>query len=448
MTRPEHGSPGAAASERDALPAGFYHLALLAVFVAAFDLRLRPVPGLPSLSLVEMVAVPTLLAAFAEMSLRPWMAVRRSFYRPNRPLVGYVGYAGLASVVGLVRSDDSLQAFHDLLPAFALYALVVLTVDTHARLRGVLVASFAAAIPGIALAVLQVATGGFYLVPLSENVEAKLDLAGDVAGNAATGLLAHPNGLALYLLPIALFLAVGAWRGFGRERRLSPALAAVGAVTFFVLAMTYAKGVYAWLVAGLLFLALPRRFERRRFWIALLVPVVGIVVLVWISIYAILQGDLQYGTVVSRIQLWLAALDILQTDGFVRVFGGGGPQLISTGTLSFEYPNPHNAWLSQALTYGIPALVLYLAAFGSAFRSLQRQLQSEDGATRAIALATMAALLALLGENFFEPADRGSVYQSQLCLLFALSAAGANVAARSVRPELSSAGPAEPAGPG
>jgi hypothetical protein len=29
--------------------------------------------------------------------------------------------------------------------------------------------------------------------------------------------------------------------------------------------------------------------------------------------------------------------------------------------------------------------------------------------------------MALLGENFFEPADRGSMYQAQLFMLFALA---------------------------
>ena len=95
---------------------------------------------------------------------------------------------------------------------------------------------------------------------------------------------------------------------------------------------------------------------------------------------------------------------------------------MARGMVSFEYPNPHNAWISQALTYGVPALVFYLAAFGGAFRSLAQRIRSGDGSTRAVALATMASLMALLGENFFEPADRGPVFQAQLFLLFAMAA--------------------------
>jgi hypothetical protein len=408
-------------SDESSLPAGFWYLTLIATLVSVVEVRLRPVSGLPSVSLLELIAIPTALAVAVEMALRPRLAARLSIYRHNRPLVWYVGYAGLASVIGLVRSSDSLQAFHDLLPAFALYVLVVVTVDTPARLIGLLATSLAGALPGLVLALLQIATGGFEIVALSKNIDSKLDLAGEAATNAPTGLLPHPNGLALYLMPIALFLAVGAWRGFGKDRRPSLVLAGLLIATLFILDMTYAKGVYAWLAVGIAFLALPRSFARWRFWIALLVPVVVIVFLIWLSVFAFLEGDLQYGTVISRLELWFSALDILQSDRFVLVFGSGGPQLLSSGLVSFEYPNPHNAWLGQALTYGAPALVLYLAAFGSAFRSLAATLRSAVAPARMVALATMASLMALLGENFFEPADRGSIFQAQLFLLFAIA---------------------------
>jgi hypothetical protein len=288
-------SPHAASplADRCALPAGFYHLTLVATFLAGADIRLRPVPGLPNFSLLELIVIPTALAMIMEMMLRPRMAASVRIYRRNRPLAWYVGYAGFASVVGLARSSDSLQAFHDLVPAFALYALVVVTVDTRARLTGLLVTCLAAAISCLGLALLQLATGGFYIVSRSENIESKLDLVGEAVSHAATGLLAHPNGLALYLLPVALFLVVGAWRGFGTHRRSSPALAIVLIATIIVLNLTYAKGVFAWLVAGVLFLALPRRLDRGRVWFARIVPVVGNAVLVWRSVDAFLQGELQ-----------------------------------------------------------------------------------------------------------------------------------------------------------
>lgn len=418
-------------SGQSVLPAGFYHWTLIATLLSIVDVRLRPLSGLPSFSLLELVVVPTLLAVITELLTRQRLAASLSIYRSNRPLAWYVGYAGLASVAGLVRSSASLQAFHDLFLAFALYALVLVTVDTRARLIGLLVTHLAGAILGLGIALLQIATGSFYVLPRSENIEGKLDLAGEAVTNAPTGLQAHPNSLALYLLPIALFLVVGAWRGFGKTRRPSLVLGTVLVATLIALYFTYAKGVYAWLVAGILFLALPRSFDRWRFWIAQMVPFAGIALLVWLAINAVLQGDLQYGTIISRLELWFLALDIIQSDSFVMVLGSGGPQLLSKGVVSFEYPNPHNAWLSQALTYGVPALIFYLAAFGSALRLLAQRIRSGDAPTRAVALAAMASLMALLGENFFEPADRGSSPQAQLLMLFAVAARAAAPSGRS-----------------
>jgi hypothetical protein len=416
------GAPPLTPIAASALPAGFYQLTLLAVLISMIEVRIRPLPGLPSLSLLELVVVPALVGILVERLGRPGLAARIRVIRHNRALAGYIGYAGLAAGIGLSRSADSLQAFHDLAAAYALFALIVLTVDTRGRLLGLLATCLAAAIPSVLLGVLQIATGGFYLFPRSTNIDAKMDLAGEAARNAPVGVFSHPNGLALYLLPIAVFLAVAAWRGFGARRRLSLVLCGVLAVLLVVLKVTYAKGVYAWLAVALGFLALPRPFDRWRAWLAVIVPVAGITTLVWITVDAFLRGDLQYGTVISRIELWLSAIDILQDDRFVTVVGSGGPQLLARGLVTFEYPNPHNAWLSQALTYGAPALVLYLAAYVSAFRSLARTLRSADAATRALALAAMATLMALLGENFFEPADRGVAFQSQLLLVFAIAA--------------------------
>lgn len=422
-------SDGSLGDDRHLLPAGFYQLALLAALLAVAEIRWRPVPGLPNVPLFELVVIPAIAAMILERMLRPRMALGDAIYRPNRPLVWYVGYAGFASVVGLARSSDSLQAFHDLLAGFGLYALVVVTVDTRRRLLGLLATNLAGAIPNLVVALLQNATDGFTLVPRSDATDAKLDVLGEFTTNAPTGLLAHPNNLAHYLLPIAIFLAVAAWRGFGKDRRRSLVLAGILASTLFVLTLTNAKGVYSWLVVGLGFLALPRRFERWRFWIAAIAPIVGIVLLLWLSIQFFLEGDLKYGTVVDRVSLWLAALHIITSDGFVALVGSGGPQLVSAGLGNFEYANAHNTWISQALTYGVPAFAGYMAAFGSALRSLDRWIRSGDASTRMIALAAMAALTALLGENFFEPADRGSTVQAHLFLLFA-------VAARAVAPEL------------
>ena len=406
-----------------ALPTGYYQLTVVAAFLATgATVGLRAAPGLPTVSLLEMVVGPTFLCLIAEILWRPRLRARALLlHRANRALVWYVGYAALASFVGLARAGDTFHAFHDLFVAFALYALVGLTVDDAARMRGLLAAVLAGAMVNVGFALLQISTGGPYPVPVSDNITAKVDLSGATAGNLATGLLNHPNGLAMFLLPIVLFLGVAAWTGFRASRRRRPVMAMLFVPTLVVFGMTYAKGAYAWLTAGACLLVLPRSLDRVRVWLAVAVTVTGIVALTWFSLDAYLEGDSALSTIVSRIELWGAAVEILRSDSFVAAFGGGGPQLAGRA-ITFEYTNAHNAWLDQGLTYGVPALVLYLGAYLAALRSLARAIRCEPHPTRAIALATFASLVAILGESFFEPTNHGVLLQAQLFLLLGIAA--------------------------
>ena len=417
--------PGSAiGSDGRVLTRGFYQLTLVAVFLtAAAEIGVRALPGLPTLSLLELVVIPAALCLIVEILCRPRLrALSRACYRRNRPVVWYSGYAALASLAGLGRSLDTLRSFHELAIAGALYVLVCLTVDDEARMRRLLAAALAGAMVNVGLAVLQIGAGGPYIVPVSENIDAKLDLAGNVAGHLVTGLFNHPNGLAVFLLPVVLFLLAAAWAGFHTARRRGPLMAALLALALLVLARTYAKGAYAWLAAGGLALVLPRRFDRHRAWLAMAVAVAGVATLTWVSLDAFLEGDPALATIVSRIELWGATLDILQSDSFVAGFGGGGSQLAGR-TIAFEYTNAHNAWLDQTLTYGVPALVFYLGAYLTAFRSLARRIRSESHPTRTLAIATYASLLAILGESFFEPTNHSIAFQAQLFLLFAIAGA-------------------------
>jgi hypothetical protein len=413
-----------AAAPTEATP-GFYALTLIATLLSTAEIRVRPVPGLPSFALVELMIYAVVLCLVAEAMLRPRFAAQlRTLYGANRPLVWYVGYAALASFLGLARSSDSLQACKDLVAAFGLYAMVVITVDSHQRLLGVLVAYLGGAALHLGLAILQAGGGGPYLVPLSENIEAKLDFAGDIVTNIPTGLFAHPNGLAIMLLPVVLFTAAAAWPGFGRTRRPGLIMAGTLVVTLFVLKATYVKGVLAWLAAGFALLVLPRRFDRWRAPIAAAAVVSGIAALTWMSLSAFLDGEHVFGTILTRIELWLAAIDVLRSDTFTQVLGSGNALLEHQDLITFEYPNAHNAWLNQALSYGIPALVLYLAAFWVGLRSLAQQIARSGAPSRPVALAAMASLMALLGESFFEPTDRGVVFQAQIFVLFAVASIG------------------------
>lgn len=412
---------------RSTLSPGYYFLTLIFAVVAATELRVRP-PGMPSFTLLELGIFPVGLCLIAEATMRPEIVDRlRELYRRNRPFAWYVAYAGLASVMGLSRSSETLQIYKDLLPGLILYVLVFLTAHSHGRILGLLGASLAGGGISILLGLSQALTGGPFVAELSEHVESKQDLSGNAAENVPTGIFSHPNALGVVLLPIAIFLICATWPGFGRQRRFSLFMLGVLAVTLYVLDSALVKGAIAWLAAGVVFLLLPRCLDRWRFRISLLIPVFGIVFLVWFSVRSVrpyLEGesDIQFGTMLSRIELWLGALEILIKDSFVMLFGGGGALMGEREVVTMEYGNAHNAWIDQALNFGAPALVLYLASFVVALRSFGHSLLGGCGPTRTVTLAAMAALMALLGENFFEPADRGVVFQAELFILFALAA--------------------------
>ena len=432
-------APGSASgSDGHVLTRGFYQLTLVATFLTTAEIQLRALPGLPGVSMLELVVAPVLLCVIAELLYRPVLRTRaRALYRRNRAVVWYAGYAAVASLAGLTRTTDTLKSCHDLFIALALYTLVGLVIDDRARMTRLLAAALAGAMVNVGLAMLQIVFGGPYPVPMSANIESKLDIAGEVATTVPTGLFNHPNALAVCLLPVVLFLLAATGAGLRTSPRRGLVMAALLAPTLLVFEKTYAKGAYAWLGVGGCFLVLPRRFDRHRAWLAMVVSIAGIVALTWFSIDAFIEGDLAFGTIVSRIELWLATVDIVRSDSFVTVFGSGGSQL-ARHTVTFEYPNAHNAWLDQALTYGVPALALYLAAYLASFRSLARWIRSAPAGSRYVALATCASLVAILGESFFEPTNHGILFQAQLLLMFAIAASPAwHPAQPAPRPESS-----------
>lgn len=407
---------------RSPLPPGFYHLTLVAVFLTTSELRPPRLGGLPAFTVLEILLYPAAMCLAAEALARPNLVAHLgALYRRNRVLCWYVGYGALAAVIGLSRTTETLQTYKDLAVGVVLYALVFLTVDSPARLGGVFLANLSGSMLSVTLALSQIATGGPYLVDRVEAAEAKMDLTGDAVGDVPMGIFAHPNGFTIALMPTILFLLVAVWPGFGRLRRAGwPALVPLMA-TLFVVGLAYVKGVYAWLFAGAAVIFLPRRFDRWRLHLSVGLVLGGVAALTWVGISAYLEGEGLFGTIVSRVELWLAAIDTIGSDGYVAVLGSGDPAFQERTFVTVEYGNAHNAWLNQALTYGIPAMVLYLGAFWTALRSLARTVATAGHPHRGLALATMASLTALVGEYFFEPVDRGVIYQAQLFVLFALA---------------------------
>ena len=261
-----------------------------------------------TVTLQQLIAYPVAACLVVETMLRPRLSAEMlCLYRVNRPMSVRRAWSdrGRLRCPRLGRGAASIQG---LFPALVLYGLIFLTIRTHRRVVCLLLANLAGALVNIGLAMSQIATGGPRPIPLSQNIEAKQDLAGNLVEQAPTGLFNHPNGLAIFLLPVALFLLVAAWPGLKQPRRVRFAMLGLLVVTLFILKMGYVKGVYAWLGAGVAFLALPRRIDPWRLAIAIAMVVIGIVVITWLSIHAFVEGEVIFGTVLTRIELWLAAV--------------------------------------------------------------------------------------------------------------------------------------------
>lgn len=395
---------------------GFYYLAILLSLCVTLPISARA--GL-NITLSDLVAFPT-AACLALEALRSRRA-RTSLhevYAANRWVFWYVAWAGLAGAVGLTRSDEALKAFKDLVPAFVLYVLVALHVDRPSRFWALVTTTLAGAALHIGLAILQSTLGAPYLAPTSPGLDAKLDIAGHALTNIPVGLFAHPNALAVFAIPFVLFGIAAVWIARADARW---AIIALLAPALFVFERTQAKGAYIFVALGAMLLALPRRSDRIRLVAGITLAVAVTAGVVWYAVSQFLAGAEGYGTLLSRVELWNRAVDVISTDHVTQIVGSGYTAFASADILSFEYPSAHNAWLDQVLSFGLPGLVFYAGCFIGALRILAREIPRMTGAARGVLVATFASIAALLGEYFFEPVDRGNQFVAELFLLFVLA---------------------------
>lgn len=416
-------APPGTASE-PALGDGFFYLAYAITVLSTVELRFRPMQGAPSFTFTEVIAYPAFVAVVVEFFTRARLARRLLEVLRSNPLVlAYVAWAVLAAIAGLVRSTTTMRALKDLVPGCTLYVLVLGTVVSYRRMAVLLTAVLIGTVPSLLLAPVQAVWGGPYLIEVHEGAEGKLGLSGDTLDQAATGLFVHPNALGVYLVPVIVFLAAWALGRLGSLRTHRVLAGGLLGMAALALLLSYAKGAYAWVVIALVMLLLPRVLERFRFAFALLLPPIGIAAIVYVAVRYLMEGIGGVGTLLDRVDLWLIASGVILDDRFTQVIGSGLDLMEMEEFSGFEYPNAHNVWLNQVLAYGIPGLLLYLAAFVRSFQILCRRARALGPTGRGLAIALLAALVALLGEYFFEPLDRGVVFTSQLFLLWGLAAA-------------------------
>lgn len=383
---------------------GFFQLTVLLAFAATVPLHGRV--GI-WLGLGDLFAYPAGICLLIEIACVE--SVRARFvevYRKNRYVYWYVLWAGIAAVIGTLRTTDTLKTFKDLLPGIVLYTLIGMTVDTLPKLRTLIYAVLTGIVVQVVLAIPQALFGGPYLMPTSPGLEAKLDVGGNELGATAVGLFGHPNGLGFFLMPFTLFFLAWLWQTRAKPNRW---LLLLLVIDLWLLRILQVKGTYAFLAVGLLVMAWPARWERKR-WIGALAMIPAAVgAIMWFSINQFVSGQEAFGTLVSRLELWNRALDVTLQDRFTQLFGSGYALFQNAPIVVFDYPNAHNAWLNQILSYGLPALACYLAAFVVAIRVLATAIGTAHERARVILLAGMASLVAILGESFFEPVDIGDL---------------------------------------
>jgi O-antigen ligase len=404
-----------------------YIVTLLIVFGMMVDYRfLSGVEGVPSATLVEGLCSVAVLLLFAQLALAGDELASRitSVHRNNRLVAWYFIWAGLASVASLIRSTDALRVYKDLLPSLVAYIVISVCVDSRRTIKGALVAFMSGSVLILVVGVSQFLTGVPRVVELGGTAASKVDFWGRSAGeNVATGFFLHPNGYAISLLPL-IVLIVGLLLQKGTTRPAHKVvLVLVLLLAILNLAGTYAKGVIVWVVVGIGLLLLVLRMRRSRTIAAVVILVTLIAVITMYGIGALGEIGPQYGTMVTRLQLWKAGIEEITGDPFVLFLGNGFSGMITTSALysNVIYPNAHNTYINQVIYFGLPALVLYVGLSARALRQAARLMQTSDRNQRIAAGVLFSTIAALLGIFFFEPANEGVVLQAEFFALLAFA---------------------------
>ncbi|MES3020110.1 MAG: hypothetical protein V4857_00855 [Pseudomonadota bacterium] len=404
-----------------------FFVALL-VLAAGIDVRTRDIgiggPASNPLEALLLVAFALLLADAVVFSHQP-ARMLESAWRSNRFAVLYFGWAGLAGFVGIYQLTSlSFFVFRNLFPAFVAYVFLTFSVRKAQDLRLLLTVFLVAAGPNLLLGLSQYFFDGPFPVQMNAASAIKMDIDGTLVRSAVAGLFNHPNGLAIFLVPVLL-------TAFGLAVSRAPSsiwlrlfAGAVLATTMLLLYLSKAKGAWAWSLFGLMVLLAPRGLLafRHAWTLHLLAVGAGIAALTTASL--LIGGA--FNTMLTRIELWHAAMLAVGNDLFSLLFGSSqeGVWRLSTRMSSLQYTNAHNVFLNQAVYFGLPALVFYVGTFVYAVRAAQQAFAAAaDPRVAQGARIALAVLLSMAGQYFFEPAAEASGYALEWLLFVGLAAA-------------------------
>lgn len=421
---------GQAVSEASSAPVALSPARLGLVFccilAAGLDVRFKEISGGrgPASNLLELLMVVIFLFALADSAVNRYhvSSVLGAAWRSNRFVVLYAVWAMFASLVGVAYYPLSLFVFRNLLPAFLFFAMATYAFRRNSDFFWALVVFVIAAAPNMVLGMSQLILGKPYPIPLNLASSVKMDVDGTFVKIAVSGLFNHPNALSVYLLPVFL-VALGLL--FSRIRmsfwiRLGLFLGACAAAG--LLFATKAKGSWLWVAFGMFVLLWPRAVIKSRYGASLMgLAVVGLIT-------AAVVGSLVHGgslsTMLTRVLLWKSAMVTMLSEPFVAVFGSGQEAVwfASARISDLQYANAHNVFLNQAVYFGIPAAILYVACFAYAVHAAHQSYRNSDDVTvRTVAHVCMAVLCAMAGQYFFEPAAESSGLAVEAFLFMALA---------------------------
>lgn len=407
-----------------------YHLTLGLIFISSIDFRFFPnSEDVPSITSTEAAALALFCFFLGKLALegntKEHVFLRA--YRENRVVFLYFAWALTASVAGLLvrQSTDALSAFKNLFPSFLIYLFVIFCINDMRRVKAALSAYLAGICANLAVGILQIFFGWPRFMKLTEAVSEKKDFEGSAIQIAATGIFNHPNGLAVMLIPAAILLIAILRYGYYKRALSNLTLLALLGLLFFVFLATYSKGAWFWVFVGLMVLFIPDFLQSWRFGLGLVILLGGITCVTIYSLFELSAGWEQGGTVLTRVLLWIAALDVIRGDYFVLVLGNGfdAMKMASSEIANWEYTNSHNSLLNQVLFYGAPALIMYIWLTFSALRRTATAMRDAHRESKIVARFLFAALIAVFGEYFFEPANVNLALQVNFFFLIALSSA-------------------------
>lgn len=403
-----------------------YHLTLLLVFMATLDYRFfANVAGVPSVTIFEMTAVTLLMLLGVMMLVRPSVIMPVLLViKGERLVLYYLVWAGFSSTIWFINGDDASAAhLKDILPAVILFYMVATYVRSEREIHTLLKIYLIGISFHLLLGLSQIVFGGPRPLALNEGSVWKTDVYGEVldATFIPAGLFTHPNGYALFLIPA--FLLLVALIMYKKNYFWKLASVCLLILLAFVAWEAQVKGMFIWISFGTLLLLLPQKYAKLRIWAGFVVLLGGIVSIIVFTLWYF-GSDGTLGTMQTRYDLWEGALTLLSSDTTLIMLGGGvrGMTMLS-GVYSNmeEYPSSHNTFLDQIIVFGLPALLIYANIGIKAMRISAYSARISPKAERTTPLFLHAALVALLGAFFFEPALGGTMLQAQFFLLCAMS---------------------------